>query len=187
MNKKEVRHSIQSIKSKIKLYKSRFFPLADTPSNHIRRRAKQNEVLVAWERTLALYKAKFGDIDVEHWGETQDTLHKLDRLLTRVIRVIHPDCVVCGKRPLRQRDSQASHLLPKSQYPGLRYELGNVFHCCSRCHSWWHNNPIEAYLWLLDKNPNKVEFLLNLRDKPLYTTSDYDKIKQKFQEILENK
>lgn len=186
MKNKNVRQSIQSIKSKIKLYKRRFFPLSDVPAEHLRRRAKSHEVLAAWERTLELYKARFGDIDIEHWGDTQDTLHKLDRLLTRVVRVLQPTCVVCGKQPRRQKDSQASHILPKSEYPQLRYELDNIFHCCSRCHLWWHTNPIDAYHWLVKTYPDKVDMLERMKSNPLYSGEDYTKIRAMFQKIIEN-
>lgn len=63
----------------------------------------------------------------------------------------HARCRVCGreKRPGSAGAIYAAHILPKGQYPALRYELLNVLAMCYYHHmEWWHKNPTEAWEWL---------------------------------------
>ena len=60
-------------------------------------------------------------------------------------------CRKCGKEasPGRGGALQSAHILPKGQYPALRWELDNLLVLCYRCHlHWWHKSPIDAWMWV---------------------------------------
>lgn len=66
-------------------------------------------------------------------------------------------CVKCGGDNVLQ----AAHILPKSHYPRLRYELWNVLTMCKRCHIFWaHKDPIGFIEWLDLKYPGRRQELL---------------------------
>jgi hypothetical protein len=184
---KQQRRSLQSLQAKIRQYKRNFGTIHDTPSEKLPKDCCKGRRYVAWQRTYEIYFNKFGAIDGKSWREKKEWLSILDSLLTKVVRKKSEACVVCGRIPKNCKDSQASHLLPKSVYPGLRYELDNVVHMCNDCHkNFWHKNPIEAYQWIIGKYPNRIGRLLEMKDKTTYNIKEFNEKQIYFQKILEN-
>lgn len=70
----------------------------------------------------------------------------LDRLTKDVMLVQRGNrCLRCGSQPV-----QAAHIMPKGQYPHLRWRPDNVIPLCWRCHmTFWHKNPVEAGFWIV--------------------------------------
>lgn len=64
--------------------------------------------------------------------------NKCDVLLTPIIKLLHPKCLLCGK------DTEvAHHHKHKSSSTRLRYELENLINLCNSCHFALHQN--ESY------------------------------------------
>lgn len=183
---KHKRQSLQSIRAKIQIYRRQFGTIHSTPLDKLPKKCCAKRMYIAWSKTLDLYSAQFGELDVVSSKETMQWLSILDSLLTKVVRVLMPQCAMCGKKPTRLRDSQASHILSKSMHPQMRYELENVTHMCDTCHKKFHRDPIWAYLWLEERFPNRTDTLMQLKEKPLYTTKDYECIQRFFLKTLEN-
>lgn len=60
---------------------------------------------------------------------------KCDNLLTPLIKLIHPNCLLCGKKT-----EVAHHHIHKSKSTRLRYELDNLINLCGLCHLKLHHN-----------------------------------------------
>lgn len=76
---------------------------------------------------------------------------RLDKMLHEiVVRRDGYKCRRCGHGP-EGRQLTAAHIMPKGQYPHMRYRLENVVTMCAYpCHlgaRGWHNNPIASYDW----------------------------------------
>lgn len=183
---KQQRKSLQSLQAKIRTYKKNFGTINGTPSETLPKKCCMARKYVAWRQTYEIYFERFGSIEGKEWRKKKEWFNILDSLLTKSIRILQPECAVCGKIPKHCRDSQASHILPKSLYPGLRYEIENVLHMCNNCHmNFWHKNPIEAYLWFNNNYPEKVDKLLEIKQKKPYNTKDFNKKQIYFQKILD--
>jgi hypothetical protein len=50
-------------------------------------------------------------------------------------------CQRCGKR---EDYIHTHHVAPRSRRPDLKYDVSNGKCLCNSCHSWVHNNPLEA-------------------------------------------
>lgn len=63
---------------------------------------------------------------------------KADNLLTPIIKLQHPQCLLCGK------DTEvAHHHVHKSKSTRLRYDFLNLINLCNSCHYRLHQN--ESY------------------------------------------
>jgi hypothetical protein len=60
---------------------------------------------------------------------------KCDRLLTPIIKKLHPYCLLCG-----HSTEVAHHHVHKSKSTRLRYELDNLINLCTMCHLKLHHN-----------------------------------------------
>ena len=87
-------------------------------------------------------------------------IKELDRLTKVIIHARDGNkCVKCGKGP-PEIVLQAAHILSKGPHGRLRFELLNLLSMCLRDHLyWWHKNPVEAYEWLQEKYPGRIEQL----------------------------
>jgi hypothetical protein len=76
---------------------------------------------------------------------------------------------------------QDNHVLPKSHYPALRWDIINHIPLCYKHHIfWWHKNPIEATEWFQRKFADRYHYLMSVRNNfKKFTYQDY-------QEILRN-
>jgi 5-methylcytosine-specific restriction endonuclease McrA len=64
--------------------------------------------------------------------------NKCDNLLTPIIKLTHPHCLLCGAPT-----EVAHHHVHKSSSNRLRYEIINLINLCNSCHCALHNN--ESY------------------------------------------
>jgi hypothetical protein len=71
-------------------------------------------------------------------------INKLDKLISVQIRA-RGMCERCGKK----ENLQCAHIYSRS-YKHLRWEPENLICLCSGCHFWWHQNPAEAIIWVMD-------------------------------------
>jgi len=71
----------------------------------------------------------------------------LDCLLRQVVVLRDRDCVACkaGAKPGRGGGLEVAHILPKGQWPNLRYNLANVRLLCHRCH--FHRAHKDPFFW----------------------------------------
>ncbi len=73
-------------------------------------------------------------------------------------------CEWCG----RTKRLNIGHILPKGQYPRLRYFKQNVILFCFPCHPpRWHNNPLEAAKFMLETRGENYREKLLVYDKIL--------------------
>lgn len=67
-------------------------------------------------------------------SETAKLQAKCDRLLTPIMKKLHPKCEVCGS------DTEvAHHWIEKSRSNNLRYNIENLVPLCHSCHAKIHN------------------------------------------------
>ncbi len=90
------------------------------------------------------------------------TRNKCDSLLTPIIKLLSPHCLLCG------RDTEvAHHHVHKSKSTILRYHFFNIIELCNSCHFKLHQNEsywaskivdIKGIEWfkLLDKKKNEI-------------------------------
>lgn len=87
-------------------------------------------------------------------------IREIDRHVRR--RVFERD----GNRCLRCNGDSAltpAHILPKGKYPRLRFEELNILTLCWPCHRYhWHDDPVEALVWLEQKYPGRIQLLREL-------------------------
>lgn len=79
---------------------------------------------------------------------------------------------------------QDNHILPKSHYPSLRYDILNHVALCYRHHIyWWHKSPLEAIEWLQETFPHRYTYLMAVRhNHKKLTKDDYEKIRKAIKE-----
>jgi 5-methylcytosine-specific restriction endonuclease McrA len=53
----------------------------------------------------------------------------IDKLLTPIIKIMYPECLLCGKKT-----QVAHHHFHKSKHSLLRYNLKNLIPLCNGCH-----------------------------------------------------
>lgn len=115
-------------------------------------------------------------------GKRAATTKELDAMLRQIVLIRDGNrCRKCGieKRVGRGRGLEAAHIFPKGQYPGLRYELGNVLTLCHKDHFfWWHKNPIEAHDWA--RRELGTDTLASLRRVGLSRRGKRDPVAMKF-------
>lgn len=88
---------------------------------------------------------------------------KCDNLLTPIIKLIFPKCLLCGK------DTEvAHHHFHKSESNRLRYELDNLINLCQSCHLSLHMREshhasrivvIKGVNWFVDLEKKKWEYV----------------------------
>jgi len=101
-------------------------------------------------------------------GELTLLAEKLDKALRNAALARDGNkCVWCGWRPSTPWDYaklHTSHVIPKREGHGLRWDMRNVLLLCSRCHlERWHKNPLEANNWFYETYPDRYEFVWNNR------------------------
>lgn len=69
--------------------------------------------------------------------------NKCDKLLTPIIKEIHPYCLLQGSENCARVTQVAHHHVHKSNSTRLRYELENLIPLCHACHMMLHAN--ESY------------------------------------------
>jgi 5-methylcytosine-specific restriction endonuclease McrA len=91
-------------------------------------------------------------------GELTKLAEGLDRALRNAaLKRDGNKCCHCGKR-----DGQlhTSHVIPKREGHGLRWNLKNVVILCYRCHlEWWHKNTLEAARWFRETYPERYRYV----------------------------
>lgn len=90
------------------------------------------------------------------------TQKSCDALLTPLIKILHPQCLLCGQ------DTQvAHHHIHKSKSLALRYNIDNLINLCNACHlklhwneSYWASKIVEIkgldWFQKLDKEKNTI-------------------------------
>ncbi len=111
------------------------------------------------------------------------TQAQCDALLTPIVKIIHPVCILNGHAKGCTYDTQvAHHHVHKSKSLILRYNFDNLINLCHHCHLMLHMNEsfwaskivqIKGLDWFeaLEKEKNKIY-------KPNYNEI-YDKLKEK--------
>jgi len=90
------------------------------------------------------------------------TQKQCDKLLTPIIKKLHPKCLLCGGET-----QVAHHHFHKSKSSNLRYDIKNLVNLCSKCHlklhwneSFWGSKvaQIKGNEWLnyLEANKNTI-------------------------------
>ena len=83
----------------------------------------------------------------------------LDGIMREIIRIRDNNtCQWCGKS-IFGRDSQPSHVKPKSIYGFLRFDEQNIKLLCLHCHRKWHLDPLLAKDWFKLRFPDRYEYL----------------------------
>lgn len=86
-------------------------------------------------------------------SETAKLQAKCDKLLTPIIKQLHPKCEGCGK------DTEvAHHWIEKSRSSNLRYNIENLIPLCHSCHTKIHNrfgNSVMGAIDIADTVRNK--------------------------------
>ena len=78
-------------------------------------------------------------------SETSKLQSKADKLLTPIIKKLHPKCEACGS------DTEvAHHWIEKSRSSNLRYDLRNLIPLCHSCHAKIHNRFGNSIMGSLD-------------------------------------
>ncbi len=97
------------------------------------------------------------------------TQKQCDDLLTPIIKLMHPECMLCG-----QPTQVAHHFIKKSVSSNLRYNLKNLCNLCNSCHFKLHFN--DEGLWngkiALIKGKKWLKYLED--NKKQHTTQKYD-------------
>lgn len=66
--------------------------------------------------------------------------NKCDKLLTPIIKILYPLCLLHGSETCAYHTQVAHHHVHKSKSNRLRYELTNLIPLCNSCHLMLHNN-----------------------------------------------
>lgn len=83
-------------------------------------------------------------------------IKKCDTTFSRIIR--HKNaCDRCSSRAFLQ----CAHIISRN-YHGTRWDEENAMCLCSKCHLWWHREPVLAGRWLEEMWPGKFD-KLNLK------------------------
>lgn len=69
--------------------------------------------------------------------------NKCDKLLTPIIKILYPYCLLQGSQNCAHVTQVAHHHVHKSQSNRLRYEIPNLIPLCNACHMMLHAN--ESY------------------------------------------
>ena len=69
--------------------------------------------------------------------------NKCDKLLTPIIKAMHPHCILREAKMCAGFTEVAHHHILKSKCTALRYELDNLIPLCTRCHMLLHSH--ESY------------------------------------------
>lgn len=78
-------------------------------------------------------------------SETSKLQAKADKLLTPIIKKLHPKCEACGS------DTEvAHHFIEKSRSSNLRYDMRNLIPLCHSCHAKIHNRFGNSIMGSLD-------------------------------------
>ncbi len=66
--------------------------------------------------------------------------NKCDKLLTPIIKAMHPYCLLQGAEKCAHVTQVAHHHVHKSKSTYLRYDIKNLIPLCHACHSMLHND-----------------------------------------------
>ena len=72
-------------------------------------------------------------------------------------------CQKCGKKVYGQ-SADTSHIYCKNRYYSMKYDEMNLMVKCMGCHKWWHNCPLETFVWFGKTFPERDDYL-NVRKK----------------------
>jgi 5-methylcytosine-specific restriction endonuclease McrA len=87
--------------------------------------------------------------------------NKADKMLTPIVKVLHPECLLCGNPT-----QVAHHHIKKSTSSALRYYIPNLIGLCTPCHCKLHHDEIlwtgrvivlMGMEWLADLEEHKKE------------------------------
>ena len=97
---------------------------------------------------------------------------KLDKLTSEIVR-LGGKCERChGIKNL-----QCAHIYSRS-YKHLRWDMENLLCLCSGCHFWWHQNPAEAVIWVMDIRNIKLLKKIRQNVTPIKTWELEDRLKE---------
>ena len=68
-------------------------------------------------------------------------------------------CQWCCKQNLDGHDCHLSHVYPRTRDGRLKFDLNNVKLLCYKCHTKWHENPIESAEWFRLRWPDRMQYL----------------------------
>jgi len=99
---------------------------------------------------------------------------KADTLFSKITRKKHPKCQRCGKPA-----TQIHHIYSR-RHLTIRYDEDNVISCCSSCHFFVHQNPLDFTEWITQVR-GKV-WRENLKEKrDMYMKIDYEQILERLE------
>ncbi len=85
-------------------------------------------------------------------------------------------CCHCGWTAVEHADLRklhTSHVIPKREGHGLRWDIRNVIILCYRCHlEKWHKDPLLMAKWFQETYPDRYEYLMERHDLKKTLTAD---------------
>ena len=103
--------------------------------NEKKRQKALNKLSEGKKRPVAKSKARTG----KKTPTVKSLRNKADKMLTPIIKVLHPECLLCGNPT-----NVAHHHIKKSTSSALRYYIPNLIGLCTPCHCKLHHDEI---LW----------------------------------------
>lgn len=102
-------------------------------------------------------------------GELTLLAEQLDKELRKTAIARDGECCThCGWEPREHRELarlHTSHVIPKREGHGLRWDIRNVTILCYRCHlEWWHKDPLSAAKWFQETYPDRYEYVMARHD-----------------------
>ena len=67
-------------------------------------------------------------------------------------------CQRCGKDG-REYQIHGSHVYSEGAHPNMSADPLNIKALCAQCHMWWHENPIESFVWFKERFPERYAYL----------------------------
>jgi 5-methylcytosine-specific restriction endonuclease McrA len=114
--------------------------------------------------------------------------NKCDKLLTPIIKAMHPNCLLHGGS-CAGVTQVGHHHIKKSQSSALRYDLDNIIPLCTSCHMMLHQNESKWVTILIEKKG--MEWALNLLKKNVIIKTDihfyiknYERLKEIHDELV---
>jgi len=97
--------------------------------------------------------------------------NKCDKLLTPIIKVMHPYCFLGAAENCQSVTQVAHHHVLKSQCTNLRYDINNLIPLCTPCHMMLHSH--ETYWSSVIVEQKGMEWWLPLKaKKPIMVKAD---------------
>ena len=114
--------------------------------------------------------------------------NKCDKLLTPIIKVMHPYCFLGAAENCQSVTQVAHHHVLKSQCTNLRYDIDNLIPLCTPCHMMLHSH--ETYWSSVIVEQKGMEWWLPLKaKKPIMVKADvhfYIENYERLSKILED-